>query len=289
MEKKVVVNADDFGISRGTNKGIEKAYREGILTSSSVMPTGPAFTEAVSIAKKCKGLGIGVHISLTWGRSVLSQKQIPALVDKNNYFYPSFFSLLIKPLRDSDVIRQVEAEIQAQIEKVKNSGLSIDHLNSQVHIHLIPWIFPVIARMAKRYGIKFIRIPLEPAFSLPFSIGSIKWLILEILGIVIYWQGNLPKQFPIFYGILHTSHMHKNIIRKILKRNDRGIVEILSHPGYYDSGFTDFNFKLQGVEDFIKSKNRRKELDALLDNELKIFIAENKIQLINFSGNKKRI
>lgn len=284
--KRVVVNADDFGISNGTNKGIEKAYREGILTSTSIMPTGPAFMQAVSIAKKNKNLGIGVHISLTWGKSVLPSEEIPALVDNDGYFHPSFFSLLIRPLRCSGVLKQVEAELQAQIEMVKNSGISIDHLNSQVHIHLIPWIFPIFVRMANRYKVKFIRVPLEP-FSLTFSIGLLKWLILQALGLFIFLQGNLPKKFPIFYGVLYTSQMYKNVIKKILKRKDKGIVEILSHPGYYDPGTVDFNFKKQGVGDFIKNKNRKKELDTLLDKELNFFIAKNNIQLINFSGKQK--
>lgn len=289
MGKKAVINADDFGISHGTNIAIEKAYKEGILTSTSIMPTGPAFKEAVLIARKNKGLGVGVHISLTWGRSVSEPALIPALVDKNRYFYPSFFSLLIKPLKNKNVIKQAEREIRAQIEKVKNSGLMIDHLNSQIHIHLIPWIFPILNRLAKLYGIKYVRVSQEPLFSLPFSLGLIKWLLLKMMGIIIALQKNSSKQSSIFYGILYTSNMNKSIIKKILKRNDKGIVEILSHPGYYNLGVTNFDFKKQEVDNFIKSRNRKKELDTLLDRELKLFIIKNGIELINFAGIKKQL
>lgn len=86
MIKQVVVNADDLGLSIGTNRGIEKAYRQGILTSASIMPAGPAFTDAIRLAKRCPGLGVGIHLSLSWGKAVSSSQEIPDLIDSQGYF-----------------------------------------------------------------------------------------------------------------------------------------------------------------------------------------------------------
>lgn len=283
MQKKTIINADDFGISYGTNKGVEKAHRNGILTSVSIMPTGVAFLDAVKIAKRNKKLGVGIHLSLTWGKSILSYHKIPDLVDSRNYFYPSFFSLFLKVYKNKKILQQIEDELAAQINAVVKVGIKPDHLNGQIHIHFIPRIFPIVLRLAKKNNVRFVRAPVEPLFVIPQPASFSIWFLLLVFSLILKLQGKLPKDIVGFYGVLRTSAMTEKIIQKILMRKENRIVEILSHPGEFNLGNTSFDFAHQGVSSFIKSPNRLLELSALIDPKLKQFIKENDIELINFS------
>lgn len=280
--KKIIINADDFGISIGTNRGIEKAHRNGILTSVSIMPTGVAFSDAVKVAKRNKKLGIGVHLSLTWGRSILPKKNIPDLVDEDNYFFPSFIRLFVKLIFNRKIIDQISDELQAQVELVKKKGIKVDHLNGQIHIHFIPWIFSKVTSLARKNNISYVRVPLEPLSSIPFSFSFFKWAMLQVLGILVSFVDGLPNNSVTFYGILHTSKMSSKVIKKILMQNN-DIAEILSHPGECDLGNNMFDFNRQGVNSFVGSKNRINELNALLSSDLRKFVGDNKLQLVTFS------
>ena len=288
MIKQVVVNADDLGLSIGTNRGIEKAYRQGILTSASIMPAGPAFTDAIRLAKRCPGLGVGIHLSLSWGKAVSSSQEIPDLIDSQGYFYASWGKLLWKSIFHKKILIQIEKELEAQIKKVIRAGLKPDHLNSQFHVHFMQAIFPIVQRLAKKYKIKNVRLPLEPLFSLPLSVNLIKWLILQFFGAMITSQGKLPKTYPLFYGVLHTGQMNEKILEQIFTRTEAGITEILSHPGEYDLGITQFDFQLQGIDQFLRSQNRWRELQALMNPRLKMIIKKNKIKLTTFTQLSKQ-
>src|SRR3989344_3397317 len=163
MNKLVVINADDLGFSRGTNIGIEKAHREGVLTSASMMATGPAFAEAVALCKRNPKLGVGVHLSLTLGLSVLPKNRIPDLVDDDRYFYANSGLLLLKTLLMPRKMRkQIVAELDAQIKKIFKAGIKIDHLDSQYHVHCMPLIFSVVCELSEKYKIPVVRNPKEP-------------------------------------------------------------------------------------------------------------------------------
>lgn len=283
MSQSAIINADDLGLSKGTNRGIEKAYHQGILTSASIMPTGPAFAGAVRLVKKCPNLGIGIHLSLNWGKSILAKKKIPDLVDQEGYFYPSVASLFLRTLFKPKIINQIKAEFFAQIKMVQKAGISPDHLDSQFHVHFIPAIFPLVYELAQKNEIKFVRTPLEPLFFLPFSINLLKWAVLQLFGLLLKFQGRVPAHQPEFYGVLATSQMTTKVLRQVLARNKEKPVEILSHPGKFDLERTEFDFHRQGIFSFLKSQGRQKELQALIDSEVKSIIKTSKINLATFA------
>ncbi len=286
-EKLLIINADDLGLSTGTNQGIEKAFQKGILTSASLMVTTPAFKDALHIIKKNPKLGIGIHLSLTWGKSILPPDQIPDLVDKEGYFYPSYFRLL---LNYTNVFKeQVEKELYAQMEKAVKVGVRPDHLNSQVHVHMIPWIFPIFKKIAKEYRIKFIRfsnekfflIPTYPAIFAPFiNSNIIKFLLLKTLS-----KHNHLKSPVRFFGILYTQKMDYGVFGCLLKKVQPGVTEILSHPAEYKITAREkskFNFLKQDAIQFMKDKNRQIELRTLTKSRIKNLINENNILLTNY-------
>ena len=94
VAKYVVVNADDLGITRSTNLAIRQAFREGIVTSASLMANMTAFQHALDhVVYQNPGLGIGIHLCLTSGKPVLPPAQVPLLVDRQGHFCRGFLGL----------------------------------------------------------------------------------------------------------------------------------------------------------------------------------------------------
>jgi predicted glycoside hydrolase/deacetylase ChbG (UPF0249 family) len=152
----LIVNADDFGISEGVNRGIAEAHRRGIVTSTTIMANMPAFDHAIQIARGLPGLGVGVHLNITSGYPILSSSQIPRLVGPAGWFHPLSIVLrqLTLGLPDS---AQIEAELGAQVERVMAAGITPTHLDSHHHVHVHPALQPIVIRLARRYGVRAIR------------------------------------------------------------------------------------------------------------------------------------
>ncbi len=280
---KIIINADDFGISPGTNKAIITAYKKGLLSSTSIMPNGPAFIAATKLAQQNPKLGIGIHLSLTWGKAILPPTTIPDLVTSDGYFHSSFLRVFIKSIYSSKYRQQVTNEFKAQIKAVLSHKLKPDHINSQIHIHFCPGIFPIVLALSKQYNLPNLRLPNEPYIGHYSTINLIKWLYLKIT----YYYFKIlfnPQNKCQFYGILYTSQMSKPVIEKIcklaIKKNQSA--EILTHPGLLDTGKSAFDYKRQNVYDFISQPQRQNELATLLDPDLIAMIKKSGARQITF-------
>jgi predicted glycoside hydrolase/deacetylase ChbG (UPF0249 family) len=164
MVKQVIINADDLGLSLGTNKAIATAADQGILTSASLMANAAGYEDAVkNIIPQRPDLGIGIHLSLTDNKSTLDQTSIPLLVNKQKFFKHSFFDLfnLTYFSRRQDLLVQIEMEAEAQVRKIISAGIKIDHIDGHRHVHMIPPIFDIILALAKKYAISTIRLSHE--------------------------------------------------------------------------------------------------------------------------------
>ena len=147
---EIVFNADDFGISHGVNAAIQKAHTEGILSSASLMINQEFADEAVQMAKQMPKLKVGLHINLTNQKPAADVSEIPHLVDKNGNFKNGFVNLFLLSFLHPKAIRnEAYTEIKAQIEKYLQTGLSLDHLDSHRHVHLIPAVFKATKQLAK--------------------------------------------------------------------------------------------------------------------------------------------
>lgn len=148
---RLIVNADDFGYSRGVNFGIIDAHRRGIVTSATMMMNMPGAEHAIDLAKQNPSLGVGIHLVLTCGRPICPD--VPSLVGEDGAF---------KSLKDvtpnSIVLEEVEREWTAQIEKFLQSGLTPTHLDSHHHVHTVPELLPVVQKLAHQYGDLSVRI-----------------------------------------------------------------------------------------------------------------------------------
>src|SRR5947208_5569539 len=159
--KNLIVNADDLGWTDGVNRGILDAFHGGIVTSTSLLANGAAFAAAVKSAKAAPGLGVGVHLNLSDGDPVADPESVTSLLNDDGKFADGPESLLLKRARRGLILDEVEEEWDAQIQKLRDAGIRPTHLDGHKHVHMLPGLFEIALRLAKRHGIEAIRVSLE--------------------------------------------------------------------------------------------------------------------------------
>lgn len=201
---KVIINADDFGLSRGVNYGIIDAHLKGIVTSSTMMMNAKAIKHAISLAKDTQSLKVGVHLVLTWGRPLLDD--VPSLIDEEGNFKKQIF-VYGNPFSIS--LDDLEREWTAQIEKCLDADLTPSHLDSHHHVHGIKEFYPVIKNLSDKYG-------------LPVRNAGVHFTDIQTLTDVF---------FDDFYG----EGIVDNYFDKLPNRvEDDKSVEVMTHPAYLD-------------------------------------------------------
>ncbi|MFD4703858.1 chitin disaccharide deacetylase [Gottfriedia sp. NPDC058432] len=203
---KLIVNADDFGYSKGVNYGIIEAHLNGIVNSATMMMNMYAVEHGIELAKLHPSLGLGVHLVLTAGKPLLTDLQ--TIVDQNGAFLKNSY-WYDNPVAN---VEEVEKEWDAQIQKFLSFGLKPTHLDSHHHVHMIPFLHPVIAKLSKKYD-------------LPVRISPKS----KIDGITPFTDQLLTD----FYG----SDIPANYFETIEERITNGIesVEVMVHPALVDN------------------------------------------------------
>lgn len=281
MVKKFILNADDFGMSNAFNRAVLEGYNHGFLTSASICANGNAFDAAVNeILPECPNLGIGVHLNIIEGNSLLDSFQILLLVDSKGKFKNGYLKM-IQLSNNAEFLAQVEKEFRAQIEKVQ-AFAKIDHIDSHVHVHGIPKIFELTCKLAQEYEIKNIRTQFEHFYivsdikkhtNFKYPINLIKVALLNYFTIQnkkIVSKYNLSTN-DYLIGVGYTALMDDKTIHEGLAsiKAEDAVVEALIHPCNYSKN--------------IKNKQRHKEFLITQNLDLK-----DKIQRLGFEiGNYK--
>jgi hopanoid biosynthesis associated protein HpnK len=160
--KRLVVTADDFGLSHEVNEAVEQAHRDGILTAASLMVSAPAAADAVERARRMPSLRVGLHLVLVEAWPTLPAADLPDLTDANGLMRADMgrlgFDFAAKPAAR----RQLAAEIAAQFEAYRATGLPLDHVNAHKHFHVHPLIAGAVLAIGARYGMRALRVPREP-------------------------------------------------------------------------------------------------------------------------------
>jgi len=160
--RRVIVNADDFGLAPAVNEAVERAHREGILTTASLMAGEAGADDAMRRARALPTLRVGLHVVLVHGTPVLAPASIPDLVDAQGQFSKNLAATGVKYFFHPRIRKQLEAEIRAQFARAHAGGIVLDHINAQCHFHLHPTVLGIIIRVAHDYGNPPIRVPYEP-------------------------------------------------------------------------------------------------------------------------------
>jgi predicted glycoside hydrolase/deacetylase ChbG (UPF0249 family) len=156
---RLVVNADDFGVSERVNSGIVRAHREGIVTATSLMAVGRAFEHAVRLSRTVPALDVGVHLTVVAERPL--RPGPTSLAGADGRFPPGAGAFTLRWLTGRVRRSDMESEWSAQIERVLETGMRVSHLDSHQHVHVLPGLIDLSWGLAARYGIPFVRVPLE--------------------------------------------------------------------------------------------------------------------------------
>jgi chitin disaccharide deacetylase len=276
VRSMLIVNADDFGISEGVNRGIAEAHRRGILSSTTIMANMPAFDHARRISSENPNLGVGVHLTLTGGKPLLPPDKVPHLVDGAGRFL-RLDRFMVRLTAGSIPGREIEAELVAQLERALEAGFPLDHLDSHHHVHAHPAIQPVAIRLALGYEIRGIRCPVEIS---PREVSAkpsvMKALVLSTLGSLLRLRARRaglasPDHFR---GLVLGMAFSTGPLHAMLRRLPRGVTELMCHPGYPDDGLRQQTSYAEG---------RERELEALLDPTGRQILQQRGIALGNYS------
>jgi hopanoid biosynthesis associated protein HpnK len=160
--KGLIVTADDFGAAIEVNEAVDIAHREGVLTTASLMVAGPAAADAVVRARRLGSLRVGLHLVLVEGTPALPPSDIPDMVDEEGLLRTDMGRLGAAVFMRRSVRRQLAAEITAQFESFRRTGLPLDHVTIHKHFHLHPTVADLVLAIGKAYGVRAVRVPLEP-------------------------------------------------------------------------------------------------------------------------------
>ncbi|MGC1105267.1 MAG: ChbG/HpnK family deacetylase [Candidatus Acidiferrales bacterium] len=285
--KRLIVNADDFGYTRGVNSGVIRGFCDGIITSTTIMANGLAFGDAVEHAKKNPKLGVGCHLVLVGGACVEAASAIPSLADDEGRL-PSNWAILTGKLlagavRGEDIAR----ELRAQIGKVMRAGIDPTHLDSHKHTHSHPRVMEQVVRVADEFGIRRIRKPFEDADVLLRSAfrggwGSLRQSVTALVARTAAPQfEKLARAHGIcspkrLWGVAATGRLNRGVILSMIGSMQDGVNELMCHPGEYDDALEHSGTRLK--------RERERELEALTDPAVRAAIDEQGIKLIDYRG-----
>lgn len=267
--RRLIVNADDFGLSSSANRAVIRAHREGILTTASLMVNEPGFDEALALARENPNLGVGLHLTLSHGHSALPAKEIPGLVNERGEFSNDPTATGFRYFMRRELHDPLRREVFAQFEKFRATGLPLDHVNGHLHFHLHPTVFRIVMDAAEKFAVRRMRLTRDP-FRLNVRLASGRWLYRSSHAFIYGClsrkaRGALRKRgirhTHKVFGLLQNALVDEAYILKLLPRLPAGDSELYSHPS---------------LDEF------KHEFEALLSERVRASIRENRIELIRY-------
>jgi chitin disaccharide deacetylase len=285
--KRLIINADDFGFTKGVNAGIVRAHKTGIVTSTTLMANGEAFEEAIDLAQANPGLGVGCHLSIVGGDPVAPKSQIKSLLETDGALPLTLTKLALKLARRSVRHEEIVIEFRAQLDRITRRGINLTHLDTHKHSHTHPQVMRALAIVAAEFGIKCVRNPFEHVFDGAGRTAFAKWSFLKqsalsaaIQPSVIQFRRLVKKaglETPTrFFGVKLTGMLDSTAIRSMMESVWEGTAELMCHPGIYDD-------ELERARTRLK-RERERELEALCDPRLRSVAERHGVELIDYRG-----
>ena len=275
LVNRLVINADDLGVSRGATLGIVDGHLNGIITSASIAPNGDDYEHALAVIREsCPKLGIGLHFTLSHGKPISPPERVDLLINETGFFRWEFMSLMwhLRFRQDAPLLAQIKIELDAQLAQLIADGIKPDHINGERHVQLIPGVFSLVLEAAEKHKIRFIRAGRDISFKifkpshldqLLWKGGLIKYLILQ--GLTLYNRRLHPAlvenglSCDYFASYVYTGRLDL-VLDSLLDNPPPGTTEIMVHPGIPEQSQTEISNP--GVQDYLQSPDRTRELDA---------------------------
>lgn len=285
--RRLIINADDFGLTSGVNRAILEAHQHGVVTSATLMAGGRAFAEAVKLAQCAPQLNVGCHVVLADGEPLLPPEQVPTLLAGNGgpRFRSGIGELASAALRGRMDAAQVEAEATAQMRQLQAAGLTLSHFDTHKHAHMFPALLRPLLRAARACGVRALRNPFAPVKPLAFAhllrrprlwkrYSEVKALrrLLDNFRQAVQEEQMLTTDGT--FGIVSTGALDQRLFEAIVGSIPEGTWEFVCHPGYNDA-------ELDTVHTRLRS-SREQELQVLISDGARETLRRHGVELISW-------
>jgi hopanoid biosynthesis associated protein HpnK len=273
--RRLILVADDFGAAAEVNEAVEAAHRAGILTATSLMVGGAAAADAVARARRMPCLRVGLHLAIVEARPTLPASAVGSLLNADGYLRSDMAALGAALAVSPRARRELAAEIGAQFEAFRATGLKLDHCNAHKHFHLHPVIGRLIAEIGSRFGLRAVRVPLEPVRVLRQIEPRTPWIGSLAIAPAALWLRRRVRAAGLLaadrvFGLQWSGQMTRQRLTALIERLPEGLTEIYLHPacGPYEGSAPGYRY--------------RDELEALLAPEARAACAAGAIETGGF-------
>lgn len=291
MVRRLIVNADDFGLTEGVNRAIAESHQRGIVSSATLMANSQAFADAVHTAKSFGAndrLSVGCHVVLLDGEPVSPAEKVPSLLETGNgaaRFRESLNDFVIASFLHKLNPEEVEAEASAQIARMQAAGMEPSHFDTHKHAHMFPAVLRPLLRAARARGVKAVRNPFGQAWPLPLaSLPRTRqvWTRFAQLNVLRNFARSFRREVEAHglrttdgsLGVLATGVLDMNLFAAIIETVPDGTWEFVCHPGYSDADLDRVHTRLR--------ESREQELALLTSPEAKELLRRRGVQLISY-------
>lgn len=286
--RRLIVNADDLGLTHGVNRAIHESHTGGVVSSATLMAGGAAFDHAVEIIRATPALSVGCHIVLVDGKPILDPASVPSLLSNataNRSFHSGIQTFAVQAVMGRFDREQLVNEIVAQVKKIRSAGIQVMHFDTHKHAHIFPAVLEAMAAAALICGIPAIRNPFVPGTALRarhFAGQPSLWKR--------YGQVRMLRHFGRQFrermrragiatpdgsiGVVETGSLNSSLLQRALEDLPEGTWELVCHPGYDDSELRAANTRLLGARD--------EERQLLMSRNLREFLDRRKIRVIGY-------
>jgi predicted glycoside hydrolase/deacetylase ChbG (UPF0249 family) len=289
--RRLIINADDFGLTAGVNRAIVEAHQRGIVTSTTLMANSGAFEAATAIARADNGgrFSVGCHVVLMDGGPLLSPDKVPTLLVPRNGATPRFRQSLndfvIASFRHKLNPDEIEAEAAAQLDRLQQAGIQPSHFDTHKHAHMFPAVLRPLLRAARSRGVTAVRNPFGQVWPLPLtSLLRTRqvWKRFAQLNVLRNFAGSFRREVETHglrttdgsLGVLATGVLDMKLFTAIVESVPEGTWEFVCHPGYNDAELDQVHTRLR--------QSREQELSLLTSPEARELLQRRGIELISY-------
>lgn len=273
--KYLIINADDFGLTRGVSDAILEAHQDGVLTSTTLMVGLPAAAYAMEQARRYPSLGIGLHLTLTAGRPVSPPERVPSLVGRDGRFVKDFNRLALRASRS-----EIRLEWEAQIRAMLALGRQPTHLDSHHNVHAYPAFAAIAADLARQFGIGAVRVtrPEDTPWQGRYrGVGPLEWAYNHFVArsSSMIDRSGLGRPGHMVGYLADADKLDTERALRIVAHLPEGVAELVSHPGRVDDDLR----AITSLQD-----RRELELATILDPRLRQKLKDEGVKLVTFDA-----
>jgi chitin disaccharide deacetylase len=291
--RRLIVNADDFGLTSGINRAIAEAQERGIVTSTTLMANSGAFDEAAALARSlaCNTahFSVGCHIVLVDGEPVLPPERVSSLLhpgaQNGRHFRTELSGFAFASFRGKLQPDEVEAEACSQILRLRTAGVEASHFDTHKHVHMFPAVLRPLLRAARACGVPAVRNPFGQMWPLP--LGDVVrqrrlWRRFGELNVLRNFAAKFRHEVESHglrttdgsVAVLVTGMLDPNLFSKIVDNIPEGTWEFVCHPGYNDADLDKVRTRLR--------QSRVQELELLTSPEAREVLQQRGVELISY-------